>query len=79
MAEVRSSRRCSREPDVPVSSATSRKPQHSALVPAVAEAQKTSALAANRSLALFALTQDWPLATAISNREHLELEHASTH
>jgi hypothetical protein len=37
------------------------------------------ALITNRSLALFTLTQEGPLATAISNRELLELEHASTH
>jgi hypothetical protein len=79
MAEVGSSRRCSREPEVPVSSATSRKPQHSVLVHAVAEAQKKSVPVANRSLALFTLAQERPPANAISNRELLELEHASTH
>jgi hypothetical protein len=79
MARAASSRRCSREPEVPVSSATNRNPQHSALAPAVAEAQKMSALANNHSLALFTLTKEGPLATAISNRELLELEHASTH
>jgi hypothetical protein len=88
MAEVGSSRRCSCKPEVPVSSAAERKPmpsdllRHDAAVrtsgncrPPVqfatlqADAQKDSPLATNHS----------PLATAISNRELLELEHASTH
>src|SRR5271154_5669750 len=38
--------------------------------------QKDSPLVTNHSLAL---TQEGPLATAFSNREPLELEHASTH
>jgi hypothetical protein len=79
MAEVGSSRGSSRKPQVSLSSATGRKPQHSGLAPADAEAQKIAALVTNRSLALFTLTQEGPLATAISNRELLELEHASTH
>jgi hypothetical protein len=79
MAEVGSSRGSSRKPQVPVSSASNRKPQHSTLAPAVAEAQKMPPLVTNRSLALFILTQERPLATAISNRELLELEHVSTH
>jgi hypothetical protein len=79
MAEATSCRRCSRKPRVPVSSASSCKHQYSALAPAVAEAQKIPSPVTNRSLALFILTQEGPLATAISNRELLELEHASTH
>jgi hypothetical protein len=79
MAKAGSSRRCSRKPQVPVSSATSRKLHHSALAHAVAEAQKNPVLAPNRSLALFTLTQEGPPAIPVSNRELLELEHASTH
>jgi len=41
-----------------------------------ADAQKDSPLVTNLSLAL---TQEGSLATAFSNRELLELEHASTH
>jgi hypothetical protein len=79
MAEVGSSRRCSRKPLVPVPSAASRKPRDSSLAPAVTEAQKIPALVTSRSLALFTLTQKLPPTTAIPNRELLELEHASTH
>jgi len=80
---ARDGSRCSRKPRVPVSSAAKRIYRHSPLSHAVAEAQKMPVLITDRSIAPFTLThqrsQEGPLATAVSNRELLVLEHASTH